>query len=238
MKIAYLTIDDAPSIDFKTKVDFLLSKRIPAIFFCKGKLLEERPDDAVYAIKRGFVIGNHTYTHPHASKLSNEEEFKEIERMDKLIDEVYKKSGVKRQIKIFRFPYGDKGFGDEFEMGWPKENMEHTQALQDFLRKLGYKIPKFEGINYKWYKNAKLEGDADVVWTYDTHDWRLYRGLDNLQDIFNKMDEDLPEKLRGLNFSGSTDVILMHDFKGTVDYFKQIIEKLLEKGINFEMPKF
>lgn len=237
MKIAYLTIDDGPSTEFREKVNYLLSKKIPAIFFCRGKFLEERPEDAVYAIKRGFLIGNHTYSHPHASKLSNEEEFEEIERMDKLIDEVYKKSGVKRSIKVFRFPYGDKGFGDEFEKGWPKEDREHTQTIQDFLKKLGYKQPKFEGITYKWYKNAKLENDADVVWTYDTHDWRLYQGRDTLQDIFNRMNENEPEGCRGLNFSGSNEIIIMHDHANRFELFKQIIEKLLEKGIKFEMPK-
>lgn len=238
MKTVYLTIDDGPSVEFKQKVDFLLSKKIPAILFCRGKFLEERPDDAAYAIKRGFVIGNHTYSHPHASKLSNEEEFAEIEKMDKMIEEVYKKADVKRPAKVFRFPYGDKGFGENFEKGWPKEKREHTQAIQDLLIMLGYKQPKFEGINYKWYKNAKLENDADVVWTYDTHDWRLYRGLDKLQDIFNRMDEDVPEGCMGLNYPNSNEVIIMHDHPNNFDYFKQIIEKLLEKEIKFEMPKF
>jgi len=238
MKIAYLTIDDGPSVEFKQKVDFLLSEKIPAIFFCRGKFLEERPGDAVYAIKRGFVMGNHTYSHPRASKLSNEEEFKEIEKMDRLIDGVYKRAGVKRTVKVFRFPYGDKGFGEDFKKGWSKENRAHTQAIQDFLITLGYKQPKFEGIDYGWYKNAKLEKDADIVWTYDTHDWRLYRGLDKLQDIFDRMNEDVPEGCRGLKYHGSSEIIIMHDHANTFDYFKQIIEKLLEKGLKFEMPKF
>ena len=33
-KIAYLTIDDGPSKDMKMKVDYLVSKGIPAIWFC------------------------------------------------------------------------------------------------------------------------------------------------------------------------------------------------------------
>jgi len=32
-KIAYLTIDDAPTKDFRKKVDFLIKKKVPATFF-------------------------------------------------------------------------------------------------------------------------------------------------------------------------------------------------------------
>ena len=59
-KIAYLIIDDGPSKDMKKKVDFLVSKKIPAIWFCRGDYLEKRPEAAVYAIKKGHIIGNHS----------------------------------------------------------------------------------------------------------------------------------------------------------------------------------
>ncbi|MCD6471339.1 polysaccharide deacetylase family protein, partial [bacterium] len=51
-----LTVDDCPSSDFKRKVDFLLLKNIPAIFFCIGKLTEKRKKVIIYAIKNGFII--------------------------------------------------------------------------------------------------------------------------------------------------------------------------------------
>lgn len=63
-KIAYLTIDDAPSLDFEKKIDFLQSQGIPAIFFCPGNALESRPQVTVEAIQSGFVIANHAYDHP------------------------------------------------------------------------------------------------------------------------------------------------------------------------------
>jgi len=237
-KIAYLTIDDAPSEEFKHKVDFLLSKDIPAVFFCRGELIEERPKEIVYAIKKGFLIGNHSYNHPHFYMLDKEECFKQIERTDEIIEEIYKKSGVKRPIKIFRFPYGDKGGGGSFEKGWQKEKRAHIKAIQEDLRKLGYRQPKFDRIGYKWYKNAKLAEDADVVWTYDTHDWRLYHRLDRLEDILNRMDENAPEGCKGLNFPGSSEIIIMHDHAASMEYFKRIINRLLEKKIKFMLPKF
>jgi peptidoglycan/xylan/chitin deacetylase (PgdA/CDA1 family) len=69
-KQAYLTMDDAPSASFKKKVDFLTAKSIPAVFFCLGKLLEERFGEAVYALNRGYIIGNHSYDHPYFSDLT------------------------------------------------------------------------------------------------------------------------------------------------------------------------
>lgn len=237
---AYLTIDDAPSEEFRQKVDFLLSKNIPAIFFCRGTRLEERKEEVVYAIQKGFVIGNHTYSHPHFSKLSKEECFKQIAITDKLIEEVYRKAGRKRPAKLFRFSYGDKGAGDEFEKGWREEcrknvrkaDRERVAEVQAFLKKHGYVQPKFQGITHSWYRKAKLEKDFDVVWTYDTHDWRLYRWLDKLEAIFKRMDES-PD----LNSKNSDNIVLMHDFPQTFELFKQIIERMIQKGLKFKSPE-
>jgi peptidoglycan/xylan/chitin deacetylase (PgdA/CDA1 family) len=237
VKFAYLTIDDGPSPDFKQKIDFLFSKKIPAIFFCRGQFLKERPDFAIYAIKKGFIIGSHSYNHPHFSKLTTDECLEQIERTDEIIDDIYKKANVKRPLKVFRFPYGDKGGGDDFELGWPESATEHIQSIQNILKRFSYKQPKFEGITYNWYKNAKLEKDADVVWTYDTHDWRLRKGLDTIEDLFKRMEENLPEQCRGLNYPSSTDIILIHDHVETTQAFVKIIERLLEKGIKFVLPK-
>ena len=67
MKAAYLTIDDSPSPDMQSKVDYLHREAIPAVFFCRGDFLEERPAAALDAIRKGFIIANHSYSHPHFS---------------------------------------------------------------------------------------------------------------------------------------------------------------------------
>ena len=106
-QVGYLTIDDAPSADFLNKVKLLTSKEIPALFFCRGQYLEERPDDGIYAIKKGFVLGNHSYSHPRFSELSLNECFQEIKQTDEIIDKIYQDADVTRPAKLFRFPYGD-----------------------------------------------------------------------------------------------------------------------------------
>ncbi len=82
---SYLTIDDAPSKVFKEKVDILKRKNIPAIFFCRGDRLQHFMDTAIYAIKNGFILANHAYSHRYFSSLSLKECKEEIYRTDMLL---------------------------------------------------------------------------------------------------------------------------------------------------------
>lgn len=118
MKRVYLTIDDAPSKDFKDKVDFLYSRKISAIFFCIGENIKKYQENVAYAISKGFLIGNHSYYHAHFSDLSIDEGKESIRLTDQIIDETYKMAGIKRPIKVFRFPYFDRGgdnSGDDYK---------------------------------------------------------------------------------------------------------------------------
>lgn len=121
----HLTIDDAPSEKMDVLLDYLISNNINAIFFCRGDYMERRPEPILRAIKNGFVIGNHAYSHRWFSELSLNEGLKEILKTDRIITEFYKKAGVKQKYKYFRFPYLDTG-----------EN--NRAAYQKLLYKLGY----------------------------------------------------------------------------------------------------
>jgi len=114
MKTVYLTIDDGPSKDRKEKVDILYQYGIQPIWFCIGSEIEKRPEDVIYSIRKGGIIGNHSYSHPRFSQISLEECFEEIEKTDRIIDSIYREAGVARPIKAFRFPYGDKGEDNNF----------------------------------------------------------------------------------------------------------------------------
>ena len=82
----YLTIDDSPSMHMDKKVAFLKSKNIPAIFYARGEYIKKYPEQIVNAIKNGFLIGNHSYTHPYFSEIRIEECFDEILKTEKLIN--------------------------------------------------------------------------------------------------------------------------------------------------------
>jgi peptidoglycan/xylan/chitin deacetylase (PgdA/CDA1 family) len=130
-KIAYLTIDDGPTEDTREKVDFLDSKGIKAIWFCPGKEIEKHPEQAIYIIKKGHIIGSHGYNHKNFSEISLDEARKQIEKTDKIIDEIYKKADIERPIKVFRFPYLNNGSkGGYGECNWDEKHVKEIQQVE------------------------------------------------------------------------------------------------------------
>ncbi len=250
LKKAYLTIDDAPSNDFRNKVDFLSKMKIPAIFFCVGENILKHENDMVYAIHKGFTIGNHSLTHPYFSDLSLEECQYQIKKTDEIIEQMYQKSGVERPAKFFRFPLFDSG-GDDNSAEYQKESLEQVRlmypreekrkAIQSFLQAQGYRQPDFQGINLKRFNDAKLLDDFDVRCTFDQKEYWLNKedapdGLNEAEAILARIDKDYPEKGQALNDLGTTDIILIHDhdYSGQiVELFYTIIRRYIEKGICF-----
>jgi peptidoglycan/xylan/chitin deacetylase (PgdA/CDA1 family) len=241
MKVVYLTIDDAPSADFKQKADFLCEQRIPAVFFCQGDLLEKNREAALRAIKQGFILGNHSYDHPHFSSLPLDACFEQIQRTDDILNDLYDALGISWRQKFFRFPYGDKGglkFDEVFEP-YEEEGAQRKAAIQNFLRRLGYRQPNFSGITYDYYRRAGLDQDIDWYWTYDVLEWSIFDsnplyGVDSLEKVLERMEEVVPEAMRGLNTPGSEEIILTHDHVETTQYFETIINRLLAKGLVFK----
>lgn len=245
-KIGYLTIDDGPTKDFTRKINILVSRNIPAIFFCIGKHLEKRPDEVINAIRKGYVIANHSYSHPSFSAIPLTQCYEEIEKTDEIITQLYNEAGYPRPGKFFRFPKGNKGtqeVGDFFDIMTPKtqKGITRKQSIQSYLRRLGYTQPPFGNITYRYYKEAGLLTDVDCLWTYDCMEFAVLKdeplyGIDSLEKVLMRMDEDEPEGYRGLNDDGSDDIILLHDMEGTEDMFIPIIDRLLTKSIIFKLP--
>jgi peptidoglycan/xylan/chitin deacetylase (PgdA/CDA1 family) len=106
---AYLTIDDGPSDKTKEKIDFLRSKNIDAVLFCTGENISKYTEQAEYAIKNNYTIGNHSFSHPSFDKISTEACLEEINKTEKIIDIAYKNANITRTNRHFRYPYGVKG---------------------------------------------------------------------------------------------------------------------------------
>ena len=238
-KTAYLTIDDSPSENFKEVIDYLVEKEIPAIFFCCGDLLERHEELAIYAISKGFLLGNHSYNHPDFSKIDMNEINFQIRKTDELLDQIYRKANAIRPLKVFRFPGLNNGFNNFPDYGWDKPKVIE---IQNILKELGYRQPEFPGVNYKWYSDAGLKECLSVDCTYDSFDWCMNQGEElygyrDLPTILSRMDEVVPEEGRGINTTGSNEIIMMHSFI-PFHAFKAIIEKLLKKGIKFKDVKY
>lgn len=101
MKIA-LTFDDGPDKNYTEEIlDILNEYGIKATFFVIGKNCEENPDILKRIANEGHEIGNHTYSHPHLSKLSRNSLEEEIIKTENIVEDI---TGVK--TSLFRPPEG------------------------------------------------------------------------------------------------------------------------------------
>ena len=228
MNTALLTIDDIASRNTPVMVDYLHQKGIPAILFAVGENVERFYDEAVYAVQHGMIVGNHSYSHAHFSQLSAEEGIADIEKCERVLDELYRDSGVERIFRPFRFPYGDKG--------------EHNHAaLQAYLKEKRFDKVADDHIPYPWWREYGMDQDIDTFWSFDLEEYRVHLETDFTQ-------ENVWAKIRrnegGTQLFGPDNrhILLMHAHDETEaiwpEYYKHIIDHLLERGMVFDEPHF
>lgn len=272
MPQAYLTIDDSPTHDTDAMVDFLVAEEIPAVLYCIGSSykdlhldcqgMDTMPEPIISAIERGFIIGNHTYTHRRANELTLAEEIEEIEKTDALIDALYKKAGKPRTHKLFRFPHIDRGAAANIldfsrlspenekilkELFWGGLNVdiqEQTDAhlakksgLQEFLKREGFSCDAFTGITFPWYAETEMAEAVDNLYTFSTADWMLNPDFApyNKDWLYHSVDE-LKGKIDTdpwLHRGDSRNIVLMHDHNRLFDTFKALVKHMKSKGIEF-----
>ena len=216
-KLAYLTIDDSPSKEFLNKINYLKKLKIPAIIFCVGKKIRNNEKSIISAIKKGFIIGNHSYNHIRFSTLTQKQIESEIKITDKIITSLYKKAKTKQKIKLFKFPFGDKG-----------KNIKTTKTL---LKKLNYQQPNFKNINYSFYKKYLKTKPLHTFWTFNIMEYR-FNNPSNIKKRLNsknwQLGIDIKEK-GGYLSSKSNEIIVIHDHDRTTKLFYKIIHNLRNK---------
>ena len=120
-----LAIDDGPSDATPALLDGLERAGHRAILFVLGCNVAGREAVLVSAIRRGFALGNHSFSHPRFSAISLDDARAEICRTEALIETLYAQAQVRRPARWFRFPYLDTG-GPQRE------------GLRSLLRELGF----------------------------------------------------------------------------------------------------
>lgn len=256
---SYLTIDDSPSSRMNDLVDYLLSKNIPAIFFCRGDHLEKNSSSAIRAIQKGFILGNHAYSHQRASEKEFAWIVDEIDRTEKLLQQVYAAAQVERPAKYFRFPQLDRGTAgwvvdydtyDEddqaellrtFAQGLNVQSMEKPDKaafekrdrLQRYLGAAGFSQP-FKNITPNWYGRGEIANASDCLYTYSNCDWMLtarHMGKWPYKNVHDLKKKAMEDPL--LTKSGSVNVILAHDQAEIIDATIALIEDLRQNGMEF-----
>jgi len=227
---ALLTIDDVSSANTPAIVDYLCGRNIPVIMFMVGQWAEGHPDELIYALKHGIIVGNHSYTHPHFSGISFEECKKEIEKNEEVLDDFYAKAGVERKYRPFRFPYGDKG-GDNKEL------------IQEYLSSRGFNKVRDTEFLYPWWKERGLDKDIDTYWTFDFAEYNIRPGSGfTKEDVMKRIYDPSPSNGTALLKDGSSHLLLLHAHDDTEamvpEYYKIFIEELIKNGVEFMSPGF
>lgn len=227
---AILTIDDIASKNTPAIVDYLNEKNIQALMFAWGENVEKEYDNAIYALKHGMIVGNHSYTHPAFSKISFKEAVEEIEKNEVLLDRLYKDAGVERKYRPFRFPYGDKGG-------------ENKDAIQKYLAENGFDKLCDKQLPYVWWKEQGLDKDIDTLWTFDFAEYLIRKDSGfTKDDVFKRMENPAPEYGAALFEDGGSHILLLHAHDETEEmvpgYYSLFLDRMLEKGVVFEKPEF
>jgi peptidoglycan-N-acetylglucosamine deacetylase len=106
-KIIALTFDACPSFTHggfdSNIIQVLVDSGVPATFFLSGKwIAKHRRDVKKLSAIRSFELGNHTYSHPHCTNISDDSVQLELQKADSLLKKV---TGFPSHL--FRPPYGE-----------------------------------------------------------------------------------------------------------------------------------
>ncbi len=230
MPHAILTIDDFPTRNSKELLDYLHRLMLPAILFCVGDQLEGNLELSACAVKMGFVLGNHSYSHKRFSELSINEIRDELHRTESLIDKAYRRAGVKRGHKLFRFPYGDKGAG--YALLGTGHRSSHEEEIQKLLRDLGFCQPVYNSRLPDTYINSRFLNEADVYWTLETRDWSANKAAGSQYTRIPDLVKQLRTKVTSI-CEDELQIVLMHDSWNTIDVFKTVLLELQRLNFDF-----
>lgn len=98
-----ITFDDGPDATYTPQIlDILKKYHATATFFVIGSSAEKYPDIVKRAYDEGSLIGNHTFSHPDISKISETRAGLELSITERLIESITGHSSI-----LFRPPYGE-----------------------------------------------------------------------------------------------------------------------------------
>jgi len=103
-KVLYLTFDAGYENGYMPQIlDTLKMHQVPATFFLVGHYLEQEPLLVERMVMEGHTVGNHTWSHPDMSKITDKVTFsKELEQVEQAYTEITRQP----MEKFYRPPQG------------------------------------------------------------------------------------------------------------------------------------
>ena len=97
-----LTYDDGPNPAWTLRLlDILAEHNVRATFFMMGSFVKAERDLARRVFEAGHLIGNHTWSHPKLSAVSNAKVLEELTRTNDILSEI-----IGKPPAFFRPPFG------------------------------------------------------------------------------------------------------------------------------------
>ncbi len=102
-KELFLTFDNGYENGYTAPIlDTLKAKKVPAVFFVTGHYVKDQPELLKRMVAEGHLIGNHSWSHPDMTTISDERIRDELERVKQ---ETAKVTG-RQEMKYLRPPRG------------------------------------------------------------------------------------------------------------------------------------
>ncbi|NMC05261.1 MAG: polysaccharide deacetylase family protein, partial [Candidatus Lokiarchaeota archaeon] len=189
-------------------------------------------------IRQGHVIGNHSWNHPRFSGMRLSKIKEQIVRTEAQIDLAYARASTPRPIKVFRFPWGDKGAGTHPDGVIPPDAAVRVREIQALLRDTGFEQPDYPGVELPRFHGRDISTDADTWFTFDAMEWSLLsknhkHGIENLDAVLARIDNYFREKRASIKAREQGEIIIIHDFEATRDTFIPILDRLIVNGARF-----
>ncbi len=94
-KSLYLTFDNGYENGFTAPIlDILKEKKVPATFFVTGHYIQDQPDLIKRMVNEGHIIGNHSWSHPDMTTMSNAQIKNELAKVKQGVKEITGKDAM------------------------------------------------------------------------------------------------------------------------------------------------
>jgi peptidoglycan/xylan/chitin deacetylase (PgdA/CDA1 family) len=200
----------------------LRERRIPAIGFVNEVGLEDagRVDPARVAslsvwLDAGLALGNHTYSHPSAHRVTQEAYFEDILKGERVTRPLVEAHGG--TFQWFRHPFLHTG-----------RDLDTKHAIEAFLAEHGYRIAPVTIDNGEWifasaYAKAGNNGDR-----------RAQKKIANEYVAYMERKTDYWERsARALFNRDIPQILLVHANRLNADQFDRIVAMLVKRGYRF-----
>lgn len=199
-KYLYLTFDNGYENGYTASIlDILKKEKVPAAFFVTGHYLKSAPELVERMVEEGHVVGNHSWSHPDLTQVSDEK--------------------LKRELEKVRY---------ETEVLTGKKNMVYLRPPRGVFSERTMDLAKGAGYTHVFWSLAFVDWYTDqqkgAQYAYDNIIRQVHPGAIMLLHTVSKDNADALEKVlkdlkkQGYEFKSLDDFVLNHTLKEEMLY--------------------